>query len=204
MVFDRPAIVRATSAGIGEPSSRVPGRSESPVRVRKGTVATVAACCDSHHWLVGMRSFTQYSTGPKPSPESGRKAEPIERSSDCSAFACVCAVVSELADEGPAEPACVGAVRATDSAKSASPASESAPGAISPSSSSSGASFVVCIPVTGSTETTLTLSSGTGLISRSYWSWSMVRSSLSSIPAGRLNVVLFFPWTARAMARMRL
>src|SRR5690625_2320139 len=104
MVFDRPAIVRATSAGIGEPSSRVPGRSESPVRVRKGTVATVAACCDSHHWLVGMRSFTQYSTGPKPSPGSGRKAEPIERSSDCSAFACDCPVVSEPADEGPAEP----------------------------------------------------------------------------------------------------
>src|SRR5699024_8608053 len=92
------------------------------------SVATVAACCDSHHWLVGMRSFTQYSTGPKPSPESGRKAEPIDRSSDCSAFACVCAVVSELADEGPAEPECVGAVRATVSAKSASPASESTPG----------------------------------------------------------------------------
>src|SRR5699024_12831975 len=117
MVFDRPAIVRATSAGIGEPSSRVPGRSESPVRVRKGTVATVAACCDSHHWLVGMRSFTQYSTGPKSSTETGRKAEPGGRSSACSAFACDCPVVSRPGDEGPGDPGDADARRVTESAK---------------------------------------------------------------------------------------
>src|SRR5699024_5792382 len=102
MVFDRPAIVRATSAGIGEPSARVPGRSESPVSVRKGTVATVAACCDSHHWLVGMRSFTQYSTGPSSSPESERKAEPGVQSADFPASVRVCPVVSEYADEDAA------------------------------------------------------------------------------------------------------
>src|SRR5699024_7156189 len=136
------------------------GRSESPVSVRKGTVATVAACCDSHHWLVGMRSFTQYSTGPSSSPESERKAEPGVQSADFPASVRVCPVVSEYADEdaavsehteeasagselagaGPVDSGPVEAVRATSSANSLRPVSESTPGVIWPSAPSSGAS----------------------------------------------------------------
>src|SRR5699024_797548 len=106
---------------------------------------TVAACCDSHHWLVGMRRFTQYSTGPGASPESERKAEPGALPSDCPAPVWVCPVAFEYADEdsavsehteensagselagaGPVDSGSVEAVRATSSANSLRPVSES-------------------------------------------------------------------------------
>ena len=39
-----PAIIRAVSAGTGVPSEKVPGRSQSPMRLMHGTVIIMRAC----------------------------------------------------------------------------------------------------------------------------------------------------------------
>src|SRR5690606_7345219 len=126
-----------------------------------------------------MRSLTKYSTGPavSSSSPSQRNADPMDPSEPTEAA-------------GPADPTCeqllsVDSVlsadpEATSLAKPATASSQSMSGMSSPSASSSDASLAVWIPVIGSTEMTLTLSSGTGRVKRSYSSCEIDRSSLIS------------------------